>query len=286
MRRPRTRRRRRGQTGSPLRFTWSSALLAREYARSPPGITHNDRASGPISGSDPGGSNHMTLAMIGSLLLAAQAAAPPAEGRPSAGPAEKRSRPSQDEPMAPPLAEDRGRPTRPDGRGLDAAAQLRLLPLELPVPDGTARVKEFDSPATGEVRTFLEKRVAHWDDADAEAKPRWDAEVVSTAEALAINDASDDRNAPSPHPQSARPDVDASEGRRRLGMAQVRLASPRARRLLRGDRRGPGRRPCPRWLRRGPVRPEGLREAPRLFPEDARPRPAPPDHAPLGLNPP
>jgi squalene-hopene/tetraprenyl-beta-curcumene cyclase len=40
-----------------------------------------------------------------------------------------------------------------------------------------------------EIRRFFEKRVAHWDDADKAAKPRWDAEVVATAEALALNDA-------------------------------------------------------------------------------------------------
>jgi squalene-hopene/tetraprenyl-beta-curcumene cyclase len=39
-----------------------------------------------------------------------------------------------------------------------------------------------------EVRGFFEERVAHWDDAEKGAKPRWDAEVVSTAAALAMND--------------------------------------------------------------------------------------------------
>jgi squalene-hopene/tetraprenyl-beta-curcumene cyclase len=42
------------------------------------------------------------------------------------------------------------------------------------------------SAALQEVRKFFEDRAAHWD----KAKPRWDAEVVSTAAALAINDAS------------------------------------------------------------------------------------------------
>ena len=49
--------------------------------------------------------------------------------------------------------------------------------------------KETASPALDEVRRFFEERVAHWDDKDKAAKPRWDAEVVSTAEALALNDA-------------------------------------------------------------------------------------------------
>jgi squalene-hopene/tetraprenyl-beta-curcumene cyclase len=44
------------------------------------------------------------------------------------------------------------------------------------------------TPAMAEVRGFFEERVAHWDDAEKGAKPRWDAEVVSTAAALAMND--------------------------------------------------------------------------------------------------
>ena len=44
------------------------------------------------------------------------------------------------------------------------------------------------SAAMAEVRQFFEDRVAHWDDAEKGAKPRWDAEVVSTAAALAMND--------------------------------------------------------------------------------------------------
>jgi squalene-hopene/tetraprenyl-beta-curcumene cyclase len=43
--------------------------------------------------------------------------------------------------------------------------------------------------ALREVRTFFEGRVAHWDDAEKAAKPRWDAEVVATAATLALNDA-------------------------------------------------------------------------------------------------
>jgi squalene-hopene/tetraprenyl-beta-curcumene cyclase len=40
-----------------------------------------------------------------------------------------------------------------------------------------------------EVRRFFEERVAHWDDPEKGAGPRWDAEVVATAAALAQNDA-------------------------------------------------------------------------------------------------
>jgi squalene-hopene/tetraprenyl-beta-curcumene cyclase len=50
-------------------------------------------------------------------------------------------------------------------------------------------LKPSDSAAMAEVRRFFEDRVAHWDDSDKAAKPRWDAEVVATAAALALNDA-------------------------------------------------------------------------------------------------
>jgi squalene-hopene/tetraprenyl-beta-curcumene cyclase len=40
-----------------------------------------------------------------------------------------------------------------------------------------------------EIRGFFETRVEHWNDAEDEAQPRWDAEVIATAAALAINDA-------------------------------------------------------------------------------------------------
>jgi squalene-hopene/tetraprenyl-beta-curcumene cyclase len=49
-------------------------------------------------------------------------------------------------------------------------------------------LKEPASPAMAEIRGFFEERVAHWGDAEKDAKPRWDAEVVSTAAALAMND--------------------------------------------------------------------------------------------------
>ncbi len=50
-------------------------------------------------------------------------------------------------------------------------------------------LKDADAPAMVEVRRFFEERVAHWDDEEKAARPRWDAEVVATATALALNDA-------------------------------------------------------------------------------------------------
>jgi squalene-hopene/tetraprenyl-beta-curcumene cyclase len=49
-------------------------------------------------------------------------------------------------------------------------------------------LKGADGPAMVEVRRFFEDRVAHWDDDKNSARPRWDAEVVATAAALAFND--------------------------------------------------------------------------------------------------
>jgi squalene-hopene/tetraprenyl-beta-curcumene cyclase len=43
--------------------------------------------------------------------------------------------------------------------------------------------------AAREIRAFFESRVRHWDDDEDDARPRWDAEVIATAAALAIHDA-------------------------------------------------------------------------------------------------
>lgn len=50
-------------------------------------------------------------------------------------------------------------------------------------------LKGQPTEALKEIRSFFEERVAHWDDEEKAAKPRWDAEVVATASALALNDA-------------------------------------------------------------------------------------------------
>jgi squalene-hopene/tetraprenyl-beta-curcumene cyclase len=50
-------------------------------------------------------------------------------------------------------------------------------------------LEEVSSPAMAEIRDFFEDRIAHWDDAERSAKPRWDTEVVATAATLAMNDA-------------------------------------------------------------------------------------------------
>jgi squalene-hopene/tetraprenyl-beta-curcumene cyclase len=59
------------------------------------------------------------------------------------------------------------------------------------VPYLFARGAIKDAPTEGmtKVRGFFEQRVAHWDDKERGAKPRWDAEVVVTGVALAFHDA-------------------------------------------------------------------------------------------------
>ena len=85
-------------------------------------------------------------------------------------------------------------------------------------------LKETASPRIAEVRRFFEERVAHWDDKDKAAKPRWDAEVVVDGRGAGDQRRGDDRQASSPDPQGARPDLDGPEARRGLRLAQVRLA--------------------------------------------------------------
>jgi squalene-hopene/tetraprenyl-beta-curcumene cyclase len=46
-----------------------------------------------------------------------------------------------------------------------------------------------DSAAHKEIRAFFEKRIANWDSGKKGDEPRWPAEVVATAAALAFNDA-------------------------------------------------------------------------------------------------
>ena len=229
----------------------------------------------------------MTLAMIGSLLLAAQAAAAPAEGRPSAGAVEKRSRPSQGEPMAPALSLKTAA-DHLDRMAVGWTRQHHCGSCHSNYPFLMARpaLKEFDSPATGEVRAFLETRVAHWDDADAEAKPRWDAEVVSTAEALAINDA---ETTGVLHPLTRKAldrmwTLQKPDG----GWDWLKCGWPP---LEHDDYYGAivaalavGH--APEGYAAEPVRPG--RDSRSSAPISGRrlPRPAPPDHAPLGLHPP
>jgi len=81
-------------------------------------------------------------------------------------------------------------------RFLDAAAvnwtrERKCATCHTNVPYLIARGALKDAPTEGPafVRRFFEDRVAHWDDEAKAAKPRWDAEVVVVAVALAFDDA-------------------------------------------------------------------------------------------------
>jgi squalene-hopene/tetraprenyl-beta-curcumene cyclase len=132
----------------------------------------------------------MTLALISALLVVAQAPSPPVQDMASVRTKEKLSRPFADEPIAPDLSLKRSAVLM-DAAALKWTRQHNCGSCHTNYPYLMARptLREFASPAMGEIRAFFETRVAHWDDAKAEAKPRWDAEVVSTAAALAFNDA-------------------------------------------------------------------------------------------------
>ena len=97
---------------------------------------------------------------------------------------------SPDEPLRP-AASMVSAATFLDSVALDWTRQRKCGTCHTNYPYLVARplLKEPASAAMDEIRGFFEKRVAHWDDTEKDAKPRWDAEVVSTAAALAMNDA-------------------------------------------------------------------------------------------------
>jgi squalene-hopene/tetraprenyl-beta-curcumene cyclase len=131
----------------------------------------------------------MTLILFGALLVAAQTPSPPAGSMASPPTKEKRSPPSADEPIATELSLKRSA-AQMDAAALKWIKQHNCGSCHTTYPYLMARpsLREFATPALGEVRSFFEHRVAHWDDPKKEAKPRWDAEVISTASALAYND--------------------------------------------------------------------------------------------------
>ena len=132
----------------------------------------------------------MTFVLMSALLVAAQTASPPARDMASPATNEKRSRPSADEPVAAEFSLKRSA-VQIDAAALKWTKQRNCGSCHTTYPYLMARpsLREFPSPVPGEIRTFFENRVAHWDDPKKEAKPRWDAEVISTASALAYNDA-------------------------------------------------------------------------------------------------
>ena len=115
------------------------------------------------------------------------------------------------------------------------------------------------------------------------SKPRWDTEVVATASALAIHDAATTGTL---HP-TTRKALDRmwtlAEARRGVGLAQVRLAPLRVRRLLRRPLRRPGRGLRPRWLCPDRGGPPGPRAAARLLSGQRTAQPASRGLSALGL---
>ncbi len=132
----------------------------------------------------------MTLILVSTLLAVAQTASPPAGAMPAPDFVEKQSRPSADEPTAAQFSLRRAA-AQMDTAALSWTRQHKCGSCHTNYPYLMARplLREFASPAENEVRAFFENRVAHWDDPAKAAKPRWDAEVISTASVLAFHDA-------------------------------------------------------------------------------------------------
>jgi squalene-hopene/tetraprenyl-beta-curcumene cyclase len=142
----------------------------------------------------------MTLLFFSVFLAAAPGAFPIVEDMAPNPPARRLARPTADEPKLEALS------LKQSAKYLDNVAvewtrKRNCGTCHTNVPYLMARplLKEFDSAGQGEVRAFFETRVAQWDNPNQGgaraitlalmAKPRWDAEVVTTAQALAMNDA-------------------------------------------------------------------------------------------------
>src|SRR5207247_677221 len=128
-------------------------------------------------------------AFVGTLLMIAIVGRWAMTRAEEPAPAAGRSGNSAQEPLAPAASMARA-PAYLDETSLKWTRQHRCGSCHTNYPYLAARpaLKEFAAPALAEVRGFFEKRVAHWDDPEKGAKPRWDAEVIATAAALALND--------------------------------------------------------------------------------------------------
>jgi len=113
-----------------------------------------------------------------------------ADDRPSGGSEPKRTRPTASEKLADGLSLGRAadyldRVASEWTRERNCGSCHTNYPYLIARPS----LGEYKSPKEQEIRSFFEDRVAHWDDQAEGAKPRWDAEVVATAQALAMHDA-------------------------------------------------------------------------------------------------
>ena len=129
----------------------------------------------------------MTVIFMSALMAAAQVASPSPAALAAPRPVEKRTRPSADEPAAVEFSLKRAA-DQMDTAALSWTRKQKCGSCHTNYPYLIARplLREFASPVENEVRTFFESRVAHWDDSKKEAKPRWDAEVISTASAPGV----------------------------------------------------------------------------------------------------
>ncbi len=107
----------------------------------------------------------MTLMFMCALMAAAQIASPPPGALAASGSVEKRTRPSADEPAAVEYSLKRAT-AQMDTAALSWTRKHNCGSCHTNYPYLMARplLRQFASPVENEVRTFLENRVAHWDD--------------------------------------------------------------------------------------------------------------------------
>jgi squalene-hopene/tetraprenyl-beta-curcumene cyclase len=124
----------------------------------------------------------LTLWTVACLSTTAQAETPEQFPKPAANSAE--------EPLAPSVSLTTAARFL-DGVAVNWTRDRKCATCHTNVPYLFARGTLKDAPSEGPtiVRRFFEDRVAHWDDDAKSAKPRWDAEVVVVAVALAFHDA-------------------------------------------------------------------------------------------------
>jgi squalene-hopene/tetraprenyl-beta-curcumene cyclase len=130
-----------------------------------------------------------TLTLLAVLFLGAAGSTRGQQGAPPPEPA-KMPPNSRDEPVRPQASLAHAAKFL-DSVALNWTRQRKCGTCHTNYPYLVARpvLRDQPAPAMAEIRGFFEERVAHWDDPEKEAKPRFDAEVVSTAQALAMNDA-------------------------------------------------------------------------------------------------
>ena len=133
-----------------------------------------------------------------------------------------------------------------------------------------------------EVRAFFESRVAHWDDAVKDAKPRWDTEVIATAVTLAMNDAATTGKL-HPKTRQALDRIWTLQSRTAASPGSSATGPPSSTTTTTAPSSPPSASGWPPTVTRGPTAQRGPRRLKKYLRATSRPRPPPPDVPPLGV---